>query len=160
MRLILPNYKIMKGNDFTQSSLGVIPKTTLLTLETLQQICPGYRYRSPWINIEYISWIFSSTSDALCLEVSIDYYKNGELLAQMCARQGWELVADRFGSWEIFIPWSPFPVCVWGGCTVENILNRIDSTDMSFEQWLTQRQMTGQTLFPPRWSKQWLSHAS
>ena len=150
----------MKSNYFPQTSLGVIQQHTLLTLEKIQQISPGYRYRSPWINIEYISLILSSTSDELCLEVLSNYYKNGELLAQMCDRHRWELVADRFGSWEIFIPWSPFPICAWGGCTADNILSRIDSTDMSFEQWLSQRQITGQTLFPPRWSKQWLRHAS
>lgn len=151
---------IMQCDHFTQSSSVVELNRFELTLEALQQICPGYQTRSPWLNIEYISLILTSTSDSLSLQVLTNYYNDGECLAQMCDRHGWELVADRFGSWEIFIPWFPFPICAWGGCTINDILNRIYATHISFDQWLSLRQITGQTKFPPRWSKQWLNPVS
>jgi len=145
------------SNNFTQSSVLERPVIEVIFAE-LQQICPGYRYRSHWLNIDYIWLILTSTSKSLCVQVLTNYYRDGELLAQMCDRQGWELVADRFGSWEIFIPWHPVPICAWSGCTADNILNRIHSPHIPFDQWLSLRQITGQTQFPRRWSKQWLNH--
>ena len=143
--------------DFTHSSSLVESSIFEATLEALQQSCPGYRSRLPWVNFEYISVILTSTSPILSIQVLTNYYNNGEMLAQLCDRHGWELVGDRFGGWEIFIPWYQFPLCAWAGCTAEDILNQTNSAHINFQEWFSLRQITGQTNFPPRWSKKWLS---
>lgn len=148
---------IMQCHNFTQSSSVLETSSFEATLEALQQICPGYRSRSHWVNVEYISLILTSTSPIVSIQVLTNYYNNGETLAQMCDRHGWELIADPFGSWEIFIPWYQFPICAGAGSTVQDILKRTQSAHINFKQWFSLRQITGQTNFPPRWSKQWLS---